>query len=59
MKKLIGSTLLKLLGWKVQLDGDLKNLDRCILVEAPHLQLGLSVGNYGILEIWQTSESNH
>lgn len=36
MKKFIGSTLLKLLGWKVKLDGDLKNLDRCILVEAPH-----------------------
>lgn len=24
------------MGWKVQLDGDVNNLDRCILVEAPH-----------------------
>ena len=36
MKKFIGSFFLKLLGWTVELDGDLSNLDRCILVEAPH-----------------------
>ncbi|AQX12597.1 glycerol acyltransferase [Elizabethkingia meningoseptica] len=36
MKKFIGSFFLKLLGWTVGLDGDLSNLDRCILVEAPH-----------------------
>lgn len=36
MKKLIGSLLLKILGWKVVLHGDVDNLDRCILVVAPH-----------------------
>lgn len=36
MKKLIGSLVLKLMGWKISLEGDLKTLDRCILVEAPH-----------------------
>lgn len=36
MKKIIGSFFLKLLGWKVEIEGDLKNLDRCILVVAPH-----------------------
>ncbi|MFY1047625.1 1-acyl-sn-glycerol-3-phosphate acyltransferase [Chryseobacterium sp. GP-SGM7] len=36
MKKLIGSLLLKILGWKVVLQGDVNNLDRCILVVAPH-----------------------
>lgn len=36
MKKLIGSLILKILGWKVVLQGDVKNLDRCILVVAPH-----------------------
>ena len=36
MKKLIGSAVLKLLGWKVVLHGDINNLDRCILVVAPH-----------------------
>lgn len=28
--------MLKLLGWKVVLEGDVDNLDRCILVVAPH-----------------------
>lgn len=36
MKKLIGSLMLKILGWKVVLQGDVSNLDRCILVVAPH-----------------------
>jgi len=36
MKKLIGSLMLKILGWKVVLQGDVNNLDRCILVVAPH-----------------------
>lgn len=36
MKKLLGSLILKLLGWKVVLHGDKNNLDRCILVVAPH-----------------------
>lgn len=36
MKKLIGKLGLKLLGWKIVLDGDVENLNRCILVVAPH-----------------------
>ena len=36
MKKLIGKLMLKILGWKVVLQGDESNLDRCILVVAPH-----------------------
>ncbi len=36
MKKLIGKLALKLLGWKVVLHGDVNNLNRCILVVAPH-----------------------
>ena len=36
MRKIIGSLLLKLLGWKVVLEGDLENLNRCVLIVAPH-----------------------
>lgn len=36
MKKLIGKLALKILGWKIVLDGDVNNLDRCILAVAPH-----------------------
>ena len=36
MKKLIGKLMLKLLGWKIVLEGDVNNLNRCILVVAPH-----------------------
>ncbi|MBC7557602.1 MAG: 1-acyl-sn-glycerol-3-phosphate acyltransferase [Chryseobacterium sp.] len=36
MKKFIGKLGLKILGWKIVLDGDVDNLDRCILVVAPH-----------------------
>ena len=36
MKKLIGKILLCILGWKIKLDGDVNNLNRCILVVAPH-----------------------
>lgn len=36
MKKLFSSLALKALGWKVVLHGDASNLDRCILVVAPH-----------------------
>lgn len=36
MKKLFGKLMLKLFGWKVVLEGDVNNLDRCILVVAPH-----------------------
>ncbi|GEN73727.1 MULTISPECIES: 1-acyl-sn-glycerol-3-phosphate acyltransferase [Chryseobacterium] len=36
MKKLIGKLMLKMLGWKVVLQGDVNSLNRCILVVAPH-----------------------
>ena len=36
MKKIIATIVLKLMGWKIQMDGDAKNLDRCILAVAPH-----------------------
>ena len=36
MKKLIGKLILKLIGWKIVLEGDVNNLNRCILVVAPH-----------------------
>lgn len=36
MKKLLGKLLLKILGWKVVLQGDVNSLNRCILVVAPH-----------------------
>lgn len=36
MKKIIASLALKLMGWDIQLDGDKENLNRCILIVAPH-----------------------
>lgn len=36
MKKFLGKLILKLLGWKIVLEGDVDNLNRCILVVAPH-----------------------
>ncbi len=36
MKKIFAKLLLKLLGWKIVLEGDVNNLNRCILVVAPH-----------------------
>ncbi|WKS95786.1 1-acyl-sn-glycerol-3-phosphate acyltransferase [Riemerella columbina] len=36
MKKILAKIILKIIGWKVVLDGDVNNLDRCILVVAPH-----------------------
>lgn len=36
MKKLIATIALKLMGWEIQLDGDKENLNRCVLVVAPH-----------------------
>jgi 1-acyl-sn-glycerol-3-phosphate acyltransferase len=41
MRKLIGKLMLKLMGWKVVLQGDAKSLNRCILVVAPHTQYGI------------------
>ncbi len=36
MKKLVAKSILNLMGWKVVLHGDVENLNRCILVVAPH-----------------------
>ena len=36
MKKLLASIALKLWGWKVVVQDDVNNLDRCILIVAPH-----------------------
>lgn len=36
MKKIIANFLLNLLGWTVKVEGDLEDLDRCVLVVAPH-----------------------
>lgn len=36
MKKLIGKLLLKIVGWRIVLEGDAQTLNRCILVVAPH-----------------------
>lgn len=36
MKKLIGKFILWAVGWKIVLHGDVDNLDRCVLVVAPH-----------------------
>ncbi len=36
MKKLLAKLILKIIGWKVVLEGDADNLNRCILVVAPH-----------------------
>lgn len=51
MKKLISKMLLRLWGWKVELEGDPKELDRCILIVAPHT----SNWDYclGILTYWK------
>lgn len=36
IKQFLGKIGLKLLGWKIQLEGDVETLNRCILVVAPH-----------------------
>ena len=36
MKKFLAKLILKIVGWKVVLEGDVDNLNRCILVVAPH-----------------------
>jgi 1-acyl-sn-glycerol-3-phosphate acyltransferase len=36
MKKLLAKLILKIIGWKIVLHGDINNFDRCILVVAPH-----------------------
>lgn len=36
MKKILAKLILKLIGWKIVLDGDEDSLNRCILVVAPH-----------------------
>ncbi|MDL1914242.1 MAG: glycerol acyltransferase [Bergeyella sp.] len=36
MKKILGKLILRLMGWKIKLQGDVNDLDRCVLVVAPH-----------------------
>jgi len=36
MKKIFAKAILKIIGWKIVLQGDADNLNRCILVVAPH-----------------------
>lgn len=36
MRKFLGKLILKLVGWKVVLQGDVNVLNRCVLVVAPH-----------------------
>lgn len=51
MKKLIGKLMMKMLGWKIVLQGDVNNLDRCILVVAPHTHnMEYILGNFSY---WQ------
>ena len=51
MKKWIGSLALWLMGWKIELQGDLKTLNRCVLVVAPHTTNWEFV--LGILAYWK------
>ena len=51
MKKWIGSFVLWLMGWKIELQGDLKTLNRCVLVVAPHTTNWEFV--LGILAYWK------
>lgn len=51
MKKWIGSFALWLMGWKIELQGDLKILNRCVLVVAPHTTNWEFV--LGILAYWK------
>ena len=51
MKKWIASFALWVTGWKVELEGDVNNLDRCVLVVAPHTSNWEFV--LGILAYWK------
>jgi phospholipid/glycerol acyltransferase len=51
MKKWIGSFALWVAGWKVELQGDINTLDRCVLVVAPHTSNWEFV--IGILAYWK------
>jgi len=51
IKKWIGSFALWVMGWKIELQGDLKNLNRCVLVVAPHTTNWEFV--LGILAYWK------
>lgn len=52
MKKLLAKAILKILGWKVVLQGDANNLNRCILVVAPHTHnMEYVLGNLSYLSL--------
>ena len=51
IKKWIGSFALWVTGWKIELQGDKENLNRCVLVVAPHTTNWEFV--LGILAYWK------
>jgi len=55
MKKLFAKLILKIIGWKVVLQGDVDNLNRCILVAAPHTHNSES----GLLGAGQKTKNHH
>lgn len=55
MKKIIANIILKIIGWKVVLHGDTDNLNRCILVVAPHTHNSEYI--LGNLAYWQLGKS--
>ena len=63
MKKWIASFALWVTGWKVELEGDVNNLDRCVLVVAPHTSnwefvLGAIVRKLGGIGINRSQRNN-
>ncbi|MEN2436234.1 1-acyl-sn-glycerol-3-phosphate acyltransferase [Weeksellaceae bacterium A-14] len=57
MKKIIGKLILKLFGWKIVLQGDVNNLNRCILVVAPHTHNSEYL--LGNLAYWSLGKADH
>lgn len=52
MRKFLGKAILKIIGWKVVLDGDADNLDRCILVVVPHTHNSdYLIGNFAYMAL--------
>ncbi len=51
MKKIIGSCILSIIGWKIKVSHDFANIDKCILVSAPHTSNWDFI--LGILTFWK------
>ena len=49
IKKWIGSFALWVAGWKIELQGDKENLNRCVLVVAPHTTTGNSFSEFWLI----------